>query len=155
LASWKRFAALLFGSLLLFYSARNLFRFEVRTTSWDPWLVLVGVPVGLFIVRTVARRENVAFGAWQDYLWGGLIGAVGALVLHALLSKSPLPEAIGSGVANGALIGTGLGFVVSGARGSWSPLPSPHFKRVDSPDPDIPPPDRSAPADRPPSGPAV
>jgi len=126
---WKRLGSLLLSALLLVAAASAIPRFGAA----QQWLILFGIPTGLVAMWVLARHQGLTSGAWGDYVWGCLVGILVFLMIHALVSSAPLPEAIGGGLSMGAFVGLGLGLLVSGLRGSFAPpKPSQHHRSTDS-----------------------
>lgn len=78
-----------------------------------PWLVLLGIPVGVVAMWHAARREGLVAGAWQDFFWGGAAGTCAAFVLDAMIEHAAIPFAAGQGVVGGLYLGAGLGLLVA------------------------------------------
>jgi len=96
-----RAAALVAGLILL----------GVLFKSHGGWLLLFSIPGGVAIVWWIARLEGVAFGQWQDYALGGLIGVgVVFLIASLLAGVSPL-WAFLNGIGRGVEAGAGLGLI--------------------------------------------
>ena len=107
---WNRAGSLLLGAFLLLAAGAAIPRFGAT----QQWLILFAIPTGLGAMWALARYEGLTFGAWGDYVWGCLVAVLVFLMVHALVSGAPLPEAIGGGLS------IGLGLLVSGLRGSFS-----------------------------------